>query len=124
MILLIFIFCHSIFLAIHFAISKDGLALYKKISKTLCFLQPFRRALCLCPLVPFGAALGPVLWLCFLLRFFWFLLPLPFGPAFNSSLDLNNSKKGAPGFEPGTCRSAVCRYGQLSYTPMIFVIVE
>ena len=34
MILLIFIFCHSIFLAIHFAISKDGLASYEKISKT------------------------------------------------------------------------------------------
>ena len=33
MLLLIFIFCHSISLAIHFAISKDGLALYKKISK-------------------------------------------------------------------------------------------
>ena len=33
MMLLIVIFCHSIFLAIHFAISKDGLALYKKISK-------------------------------------------------------------------------------------------
>ena len=33
MILWIFIFCHSIFLAIHVAISKDGLALYKKISK-------------------------------------------------------------------------------------------
>ena len=38
--LLIFIFCHSIFLAIHFAISKDGLALYKEISKQLSFLQP------------------------------------------------------------------------------------
>ena len=30
---MIFIFCHSISLAIHFPISKDGLALYKKISK-------------------------------------------------------------------------------------------
>ena len=37
MILLIFIFCHSIFLAIYFAISKDGLALYKKMSNNLVF---------------------------------------------------------------------------------------
>ena len=40
MILLIFIFCHSICLAIHFAISKDSLALYKKIRKKPSFLQP------------------------------------------------------------------------------------
>ena len=40
MILLIFIFCHSIFLAIHFAISKDGLLLYKKISKKPENLKP------------------------------------------------------------------------------------
>ena len=37
---MIFIFRHSISLAIHFAISKDGLALYKKISKKLSFLEP------------------------------------------------------------------------------------
>ena len=33
MILLIFIFCHSIWLVICFTILKDGLALYKKIRK-------------------------------------------------------------------------------------------
>ena len=33
MFLLIFIFCNGIFRAIHFAISKDGLALSQKISK-------------------------------------------------------------------------------------------
>ena len=48
MTLLIFTFCHSIFLAIHFAISKDGLALYKKISKQLSFLQPCK-VRCRCP---------------------------------------------------------------------------
>ena len=40
MILLIFIFCPSICLAIHFAISKDGLVIYKKIRKRISFLQP------------------------------------------------------------------------------------
>ncbi len=39
MILLIYIFCHSIILAILFAILKDGLTLYEKSAKFFAALQ-------------------------------------------------------------------------------------